>query len=344
MSVASEDRLDDEDQNEINASQEGFTGRNSTIMKLFKRFRNKGIDSRKEMNGVYQSIKNSEISNTSLKNIGNTTQLKTISPTATENNTDTFLIPKLQIEDPIFKPTDNNTFNLKSCNTNIVLMTIAEESDKKSISPLITKKPTNLAQFPVLPPLSKASSVKERWSILLSKAKGGVENIPKSFIGFNEANGSVSLKINTSLHEQRQDKSCDTFKEKIEQSQLKLFSKKSRPINSTITSTSNEKKERFIFRSKFDESLTIPEPNLEEAGGFYLDLEMVDFDHPTIIDDCMKRNPQQLLSYFIVYRKELKIEVGNLNAKVSNVDKKICEILDLISSNKTKSENFVTNI
>ena len=74
------------------------------------------------------------------------------------------------------------------------------------------------------------------------------------------------------------------------------------------------------------------------------DLEMVDFDQPTIIDDCMKRNPQQLLSYFIVYRKELKIEVGNLNAKVSNVDKKICEILDLISSNKTKSENFVTNI
>ncbi len=39
--------------------------------------------------------------------------------------------------------------------------------------------------LPVLPPLSEARSVKEKWNILLSKAKGGVENIPRAFLTEN---------------------------------------------------------------------------------------------------------------------------------------------------------------
>lgn len=64
---------------------------------------------------------------------------------------------------PSFMPQDSNSDRVLSSATSNTLARLLTISEKKS--------PT-LVDLPVLPPLSEARSVKEKWNILLSKAKG----------------------------------------------------------------------------------------------------------------------------------------------------------------------------
>ena len=69
------------------------------------------------------------------------------------------------------------------------IMTISEQREmnkKPSFRFKNFNEVTETVELPVLPPLAEAVSVRQKWIILLAKAKGGVDKIPKAFLNGHE--------------------------------------------------------------------------------------------------------------------------------------------------------------
>jgi hypothetical protein len=105
-------------------------------------------------------------------------------------------------------------------------------------------------------------------------------------------------------------------------------------------STSNEA-ELLSLRSKTSESVGTT-PHLDESLGFLLDTDHLDYERSTKSsrnDDGFSRNPKQLLSSLIDCRQDLKTEIESMNGKMSKIDKKITEILHLMSLGDIQSKS-----
>ena len=283
--------------------------------------------------------------NTSTNNMSNINQSPASTPTNTNLTNTIFGFKNETFVTNIISST-GSTLALPSSVSGTKLITIAEKNENKGVSPFPSQKNLGVFKHPELPPLSEATSVKQRWNILLSKAKGGVENIPKAFLSCSEANQSVNSNMNTALLEHHRDELSHTFvhQDESDQPKLKTASLSSAVINPTIVkSSSNNDPERLSIQSKLCESCNTPAPHLDESGGFFLDIDFFDMERSNKSsrnDDGLNRNPQQLLNSLIEYRQELKVEIENMNAKISKVDKKICDILQLISSSEIKNNGL----
>ena len=78
------------------------------------------------------------------------------------------------------KPENTNLGSVLALNSSVSKLNTISETEK-------IKAPSK--KLPILPPLNEAVSVKQKWVILLSKAKGGVHMIPRTFvINENDAN------------------------------------------------------------------------------------------------------------------------------------------------------------
>jgi hypothetical protein len=170
--------------------------------------------------------------------------------------------------------------------------------------------------YPILPPLSEATSVKQKWIILLSKAKGGVENIPKVFLMSEQQNELMNDDYNS----------------------------RKNPI--IIESTPVDDEQR-IYSDHSD--VNKMRENLDESQGFFLEpfdqhgtsrrssrsLEFL----TTIDDTTLCKNPHQFLNVLIDCRNDLKTNIDMLNNKISNVDTRIAKLFSLMNVNINNSNS-----
>ena len=213
------------------------------------------------------------------------------------------------------------------------LNTISETEVKSSNNILEPRK------IPVLPSLNEATSVRQKWVILLSKAKGGVYNIPRAFLN-HEADSNILRKSPSSLSIARPIESELTqLKLEPSQSQLNLqqpvgSASTSNFLTPTIYKSTSNYAEKISLKSsnKLNESSTL---GLDESGGFQLDIDNLEFESTVKTsrnDDGFNRNPQKLLSTLIECRQDLKTEIEKFNSKITKIDKKIIEILQILAT------------
>ena len=323
MDLKKEQELADRNRNESNEQADEITNSNNAIKKLINKFRKRSIDSRAETDGTHNSTDNIGTNQTGTSNIININQQSSSSASSYKSG---------------------STLALPSSVSGTKMITIVENNESKGISPFLIKKNLGAFKLPELPPLNEATSVKQRWNILLSKAKGGVENIPKAFLSCSEGNQSVNSNMNTALLELNRDEISQNFVQKDESNrlQLKTTSESSSLLNPIIVmSSTNNETERLSIRSKL--SCNTPAYHLEESGGFFHDIDR--FENERLIkstrnDDGLNKSPQKLIKSLIEYRQTLNVEIEEINTKISKVDKKICEILQLISSSEINNKGL----
>ena len=323
-----EQELADRSKNDPNDAIE-IASSNSAIRKLFSKFRKRSIDS-----GGSHSI----------ENVG----LNQMSASAAST-------PSVSLSNALFgmKGGDTSSNNIKSHSGSAAaltssvsggrLITINEKpfQSKKANNALTNKK----VGYPTLPPLSEAESVKQKWSILLSKAKGGVEHLPKAFLNGHEFNKSISLSLDSykELNVDNQLKNPEVFpnisEDEDESPETKPLMAKSPSImlNPIIVKSASN-----------NEAVKSPSHVLDETRGFFLDHEFIELENAANKslrnDDGLNRNPVLFLNSLINYRSNLRNEIENSNSKISQVDKKITEILQLVSgaSQNNKGDEFST--
>jgi hypothetical protein len=255
------------------------------------------------------------------------------------------------------------------------LITISERNEMRNVGPKSSiasthassyKKnsvtPSTVSRTPTLPPLSEATSVKQKWNILLSKAKGGVENIPKAFLSCSEANESVASNIND-LFDFKRPEELDYNRKRSISSQHSAISNANTLVNMTYASPNvdlfgtmdkNTNINPIIMktadtldrlstrsnRSKLADTLGVPliSHNLDESGGFYMEMERLEQEQARAMEEG---NPQLLLSSLIECRRELKNEIEILNCKMSRLDKRISDVLLMMTS--SSSINLLNN-
>jgi hypothetical protein len=171
--------------------------------------------------------------------------------------------------------------------------------------------------YPILPPLSEAKTTRLKWIILLSKSLGGIQNIPKAFLSFEQP----EIK-----YEDLSSKNIITLK-RVPSKHKNSNSKKSirrDPSNKNLlypTICINKEKSQ-TFNEHFDNNVF-----LEESIGFFLD----ERDHSlksSRNDDGLNSNPKKLLNSLFKFRLDIKNEIENTNAKMSWIDKQISELLN----------------
>ena len=192
-------------------------------------------------------------------------------------------------------------------------------------------------EYPILPPISKATSSRQKWIILLSKSLGGIQNIPKAFLGF----------------EQNEIKYDDMFKESSKNiiTLKRIPSKHSRSLKKPISRVpsnknllypsiciSKEKSQRLA--NNFDNDVF-----LDESIGFFLDERELSLKSSRN-DDGLNSNPKKLLNNLFKFRLEIKNQNEKTNAKMSLIDEQITELLNSMSQDKfdlRKSSSSSTN-
>ena len=217
------------------------------------------------------------------------------------------------------------------------LLTISEQNEKSKLSSLFDRKQSDANfKYPVLPPLNEAQSVKQKWSILLSKAKGGVENLPKAFLCSMDQTESISSNLNDRTKLISKSSAEEISKISVDSSNNKLQHQKIQ------SSSSNQ------FNDKPSSSQT-KKDSLDESFGFKT---TTDYDHSVksaaaaaalLDDEDVTKNPKKLLNSLIEMRQDLKSQIENTNIKMSKIDKKITEVLQFMVSSGGLSNNTNRN-
>ncbi|RMZ93882.1 Potassium voltage-gated channel eag, partial [Brachionus plicatilis] len=318
--VKREQELADKSKMEAMDSVETTSSNNNAIKKLINKLRKRSIDSRAETE-PFHSI--DSVSNANALNQLNQQSISALSlVSAPAINLATYGFNS-KSENSSSKSTSGSNLALPSSVSGQRLITISERSEhssKKNSQPSSPTKTnaTSKIKLPIFPPLNEATSVKQKWNILLSKAKGGVENIPKAFL--------------SSTPEETEPIESDQIDDQSNVCQL------SRQANPAIyKTTSTDAAELLSSSSKAFESCHVLSSNLEESGGFLLDLENIDAELlsaksglPT--DDGLNRNPYQMLKMLISHRNQLKNQVQTLNNRMAKIDAKIADLLHLITT------------
>lgn len=204
-------------------------------------------------------------------------------------------------------------------------------------------KPADLLiprKAPTLPSLNEAATVRQKWVILLSKAKGGVYNIPKAFVNHETDSNLLrrspsTLSMIKQVEAEAEANQPDAQPQQASKLQLKVPSNLLAP---TIYKSTSNYTEKISLRStnKLNESATLGNfQNLDESGGFQLDIDNLEFESTIKTsrnDDGFNRNPQKLLSTLIECRQDLKTEIEKFNSKITKIDKKIIEILQILAT------------
>ena len=222
---------------------------------------------------------------------------------------------------------DYQTEKIPNSNSVLSKVTILSDAREKINSTSNMNPFINLIgpqDYPVLPPLNEATSVRQKWIILLSKSLGGIQKIPKAFLGF----------------EQNEIKYEDMFKESskniITLKRVPSKSNNSRSMKKSISRVPSNKNLLYpsICISK-EKSQTFTENTdnnvfLEESVGFFLDERDLSLKSSRN-DDGLNSNPKKLLNNLFKFRLEIKNQIEKTNAKMSLIDKQITELLNSMS-------------
>jgi CRP-like cAMP-binding protein len=303
----------------INSSKEimGINNNNSAIKKLFAKFRKRSsVDSKagSDTGSVGSSI------NAIWKNDGQMIG-------KTSNNAMNNSFPRITT---ITEKRESNAYR------SVELVTPTEIS-----ASFMNMFSTEKIKYPVLPPLSKATS-RQKWIILLSKSLGGIERIPRAFLCFDQTNlesNTDTVFIEETIQPRPENKMIIPT---IKHSQSK--------ISNSESSQTIAKRERPMLK-------VLKDTYLGESFGFNPEYDHLEAERSlksSRNDDGLNGNPKQLLNSLIDMRLELKNKIENSNAKLTKIDKKITEILGLMSSdemhfkkssstlsNRKKSSNFL---
>lgn len=227
------------------------------------------------------------------------------------------------------KPENTNLGSVLALNSSVSKLNTISETEK-------IKAPSK--KLPILPPLNEAVSVKQKWVILLSKAKGGVHMIPRTFV-INENDANIFRQKTQEQINQIQEEEVEAkHEDEINNATINV-------LTPAIYKSSSSHIEKISLKTKFNESYTLGNMNnLDESGGFNLDIDNLEFE--TTIkssrnDDGFNRNPQKLLSTLIECRQDLKTEIEKFNSKITKVDKKIIEILQLLALTNETNRNEI---
>lgn len=371
--VKREQELADKSKNDGSSEQVDSNSSNNAFKKLFNKLRKRSVDSRNDPDISHaESNAGSGASgglNSLVSAIRDQTSGSTGSSSVTSNALALFSSGK---SDAYTSKSGSGGSSMPLANSmsgGVRLITISEKNEsptKKSLNMLSRNSSQAPFKYPVLPPLSEAQSVKQKWNILLSKAKGGVENIPKAFLTCtNELSESVPSSMNIdggglentgqeirSAEHNSAIRKKPSFKATHVSGEIPSLSISTSKLQSTSKSDnekSDTKEEKNVFLHPNScllhktESLRsrASSNQLDESQGFFLDLDNIDLERSTKssrFDDGLNRNPSQLLRSLIDYRQELKIEIESLNTKISKIDKKISELLQLVLSPSTTIE------
>ena len=312
-----EQELADKSKMEIIDSIES-TGSNNAIKKLINKLRKKSIDSRAENEPFHSD----SITNMNTSNQQSISALSLVSAPAINIATYGF---NSKLDNASTKSTSGSNLALPSSVSGQRLITISERSEnlvRKNSQPHSPTK-NDGKNLPILPPLNQATSVKQKWNILLSKAKGGVENIPKAFLSSTPEENEPT--------ENAENNVCRKDKDQLQKNQIP-----------SIYTTSDDA-ELLSFRSRTNQSNNnnIMSSDLEESGGFFLNLVSLDDELFSAKsgppDDGLNSNPYQMLKVLFNRRNELKNQAEMLNGRINKVDSRISDILHLITTHGSPS-------
>jgi len=319
-------------------------GSNSAIKKLLSKLRKRSFDSRGEL------LDSATKSNESVGLLGTN---NANSPCVKRESTSAASTPTFNKNKLLFPGIPERTASVLSLNQgqNGLKLNTIDESDRPNSR--ISQEDNKL--YPQLPPLSQAASVRQKWLILLCKAVGGIRNIPKAFVTneIEQNDQLVKLKAENKIE----------YSEPIALEKRNSYSNLN--LNTDNNNNSNNANDRFrrspsaanilanmppaLYKSTSKEKVNLESGlvtklhnNLDDSEGFNVDIENLEFDTnvkssmmmmmtTTRNDDGFQRNPQRLLNTLIECRQDLKIEIEKFNSKISKIDKKIIEILQLLA-------------
>jgi hypothetical protein len=244
------------------------------------------------------------------------------------------------------KSMSTSTLALATSTSGGRLLTINEKHEGEASS--MQQRRTDIfgERLPTLPPLSQAQSVKQKWNILLSKAKGGVENIPKAFLISEMSEMNEQDALNEQQYQQQQQQQQQQIQQQQElQQQLVESSGQQTPV---MVNRSRQPSFKITLTDSktSNESSSNNELNNKLGGGgssqfFQMDENALDglivpelgltATKSSTSDGLSSRNPQQMLGSMIEYRPELKTDIESLNKKIGMIDKKIIDILRFMS-------------
>lgn len=156
-------------------------------------------------------------------------------------------------------------------------------------------------------------------------------------------NDKIEIKIQDSENSRLLDIS-DTSEQPSKRKQLSFKSKLAQQQQQHSSADGEPHKQQFLQPVAYKSSTSIDpdryslhsskssDNQLDESQGFFMDLDNLDLERSTKssrFDDGLNRNPNQLLRSLIDYRVDLKAEIESLNLKMSKIDKKISELLQL---------------
>lgn len=305
-----EQELADKSKMEIIDSMES-AGSNNAIKKLINKLRKKSIDSRAENDPFHSD----SITNMNTSNQQSISALSLVSAPAINIATYGF---NSKLDNASNKSTSGSNLALPTSVSGQRLITISEKIEKNS-QPHSPTENDSVKNLPILPPLNQATSVKQKWNILLSKAKGGVENIPKAFL--------------TSTPEENEPIEDNCQKENNQFQKIQIPS---------IYKTASSDAELLNFRSRTSQSNNnIMSSDLEESGGFFLNMANIDDELLSTKcgppDDGLNSNPYQMLKILFTRRNELKNHAEMLNGRINRIDSRISDILHVITAHGSPS-------
>ena len=201
--------------------------------------------------------------------------------------------------------------------------------------------------------------MRQKWIILLSKSRGGVDKIPKAFLNSiepDQASVKTAETTATDFFNLRQAKSSSKSDEQPRREEAAAAPAQSLLFKKLLGKSSNSK--RSSFKSSHSISSQLEQTNLirmpsnkdlnESTSAFQSNIsETFDFDQhnvgakkPTqpqiqthITADVAAapvlggKSSKQMLSTLIELRRELKTESEDRNLKIEKIDKKIAEML-----------------
>lgn len=169
-------------------------------------------------------------------------------------------------------------------------------------------------RLPVLPSLAEATSVRQKWIILLSKAKGGVEKIPKAFLNSLDSTTTTTNSAPKSLIAAATSTALaiPSLTSEFQSTKLKIPGKKQSSFKSP---NSQQIEENNLIRMPSSRDLDEISTNVNDAAEAYFEI----FDqHETnaVKQQRFQSNPKQILGTLIELRRELKNENESMNAKI----------------------------
>ena len=200
-------------------------------------------------------------------------------------------------------------------------------------------------KYPVLPPLAEARSVKQKWIILLAKAKNGIENIPRSFITNIDPNDDTNNNAGAHArhttepthplhglhHHHHHHHSTPTASVAFvagasaatkDQGKLALLS----PLGIISDSVSGSSSQQRLNASAHHLDLMTGASGVATATGG-ASASAAAMMSSELSDEFLERNPRHMLAMLIECRQELRAQIDKTNSKISKIDRKINDLL-----------------